>query len=202
MSTGYRPLKDVAARDLFDGRLVEFGVREHVLKHKSDKERVLTDGRNYLAVSIDDNGLVGCITRRGLHAPDKILDAVAQAFDTDIVSEYEPQFWGFSTQKEWDAWHEAEAKKSDEKFYVEFLKFLRGEPNDIRPGSVGMREAEIAKTLVEKDPTLLLLENKDRLLHEMWSTYLRDHAVRVTLSPEDVAFAHMVATHEDDLPSA
>ena len=31
-----------------------------------------------------------------------ILSAVCQAFDTHIFSEYEPKFWGFDTQEEWD----------------------------------------------------------------------------------------------------
>ena len=62
--------------------------------------------------------------------------------------------------------------------------------------------AEEAKKLVENDPTLLLSENKDKLLNGARSIYDRDHAVTVTLSPEDIALAEMIATHEDDLPKA
>jgi hypothetical protein len=69
-------------------------------------------------------------------------------------------------------------------------------------GSVGMGWAEKAKKLVENDPTLLLPENKDKLLNETRSAYFRDHALTVTLSPEDIALADMIATHEDDLPNA
>jgi hypothetical protein len=65
-----------------------------------------------------------------------------------------------------------------------------------------MKWAEIAKRLVENDPTLLLPENKDKLLNEARSTYDRDHALTVTLTPEDLAFVEMIATHEDDLPKA
>jgi hypothetical protein len=92
MSTDYRLLGKVPACDLFDGHLEEFGVREHVkLETTTEKSRLLTDGRNYLWVYIDDDGFVGCLTRYFPNgAPGKILNALANVFDTDIVSEYEP----------------------------------------------------------------------------------------------------------------
>ena len=203
MSTDYRPLKKVSARDLFDGRLEAFGVREHLEPDDTTKtRRYLTDGRNYLWVYIDDNGFVGSLTRRGGNAPGKILKAVAEAFETDIASEYEPQFWGFDTQEEWDACMEKMSQKAEEEFHIELLKYLRGEPNDIRPGTIGMCRAEIARTLVEKDPSLLLSVNKDKLRNETQSIYDREHAVTVTLSPQDMALVRMLSTHEDDLPRA
>ena len=204
MSTDYRLLKKVPACDLFDGRLEEFGVREHVKPEATtEKSRLLTDGRNYLWVYIDDDGFVGCLTRYAPNgAPGKILNALANVFDTDIVSEYEPQFWGFDTQEEWDAWMEKMSQKAEEEFHIELLKYLRGEPNDIRPGTIGMCQAEIARTLVEKDPSLLLSVNKDKLRNEIQSIYEREHAVTVTLSPQDMALVRMLSTHEDDLPRA
>ena len=33
------------------------------------------------------------------------------------------------------------------RFHDELLKYLRGEPNDIRPGTIGMIRAEIARML-------------------------------------------------------
>jgi hypothetical protein len=204
MSTDYRLLKKVAACDLFDGRLEEFGVREHVTPEATtEKNRLLTDGRNYLWVYIDDDGFVGCLTRYAPNgAPGKILSALAKVFDTDIVSEHEPQFWGFDTQEEWDAWMEKMSQKAEEEFHIQLLRYLRGEPNDIRPGTIGMCKAEIVKTLVEKDPSLLLSANKDKLRNEIQSVYDREHAVTVTLSPQDMALVRMLSTHEDDLPRA
>ena len=70
------------------------------------------------------------------------------------------------------------------------------------PGTIGEIKAKIAKTLVENDAALLQPENKDRLLTEMEAIYDRDHAVVITLGPEDIALAKMLATHEDDLPKA
>jgi hypothetical protein len=202
MSTDYAPFNKIRARDLFDGRLDKFGVREQLSADTTETSKCLTDGRNYLWVYINDAGFVGSITRYGGNAPRKILNAIAQAFDTDIFSEYEPQYWGFDTQEEWDAWQEKLAKEGDEKFHAKLLKYLRGEPNDIQPGTVGMGWAEKAKELVGNDPALLLPENKDKLLNEARSIYDRDHAVTVTLSPEDIALVEMIATHEDDLPKA
>jgi hypothetical protein len=87
------------------------------------------------------------------------------------------------------------ARDEDDKFYIELLKYLRGEPHD-------MRQAEIAAKLVEKDQTLLFPENKDKLLTAIQSTYYRDHVVRVTLDPQQTAFAELLVTHKDDLPRA
>ena len=99
------------------------------------------------------------------------------------------------------AWRKM-SQKAEEEFHIELLKYLRGEPNDIRPGTIGMCQAEIARTLVEKDPSLLLSVNKDKLRNEIQSIYGREHAVTVTLSPQDMALVRMLSTHEDDLPRA
>src|SRR3954447_25269997 len=46
------------------------------------------DGRNYL-VYIDDDGFVGCLRRYASNrAPGNILNALANVFDTNIVSEH------------------------------------------------------------------------------------------------------------------
>jgi hypothetical protein len=202
MTTDYAPFNKIRARDLFDGRLDKFGIREQLTGDTTEASKCLTDGRNCLWVYINDAGFVGSLTSYGANASSKILNAIAQTFDTDIFSEYEPQFWGFDTKEQWDAWQDKLAKEHDDRFHAELLKYLRGEPNDIRPRSVGMRWAEIAKKLADDDPTLLLLENKGKLLDEARSIYNRDYAVTVTLSPEQIALVKMIATHEDDLPDA
>jgi hypothetical protein len=204
MSTDHRTLKKVSAQKLFDGRLEEYGVREHINPDTTTNDwRCLTDGNNYVWVSIRDDGFVGPITRfRPGGAPGKILNAIAEAFDTDIVSEYEPQYWGFDTQEEWDEWNEQMSRETEEIFHDELSKYLRGEPNDIRHGTIGMIKAEIAKKLADKEPALLLLTNKDELRKEIDTIYDREHTVIVTLSPADIAAAEMLVTHEDDLPRA
>jgi hypothetical protein len=184
--------------DLLDGRLEEFGVRTVIF----EGDRYLTDGRNALMVSDDDNGFVSCLTRRGANSPKKILGAMADAFDVNIVSEYEPQFWGFATQAEWDAAMEAMRKEGEDRFYLNVMKYVSNESNDIRVGSIGEIMAKIAKQLIENDPDLLLKGRREDLMRKINEIYDRDHAVTIKLSEADIALVDMVATHEDDLPSA
>jgi hypothetical protein len=64
MSTHYTTLKKVRIADLFDGRLEEFGIREHVYpKQTIATDKFLTDGRNCLCVRGDESGFVHTITR-------------------------------------------------------------------------------------------------------------------------------------------
>ena len=58
------------------------------------------------------------------------------------------------------------------------------------------------KNTGQKDPSLLLSVNKDKLRNEIQSIYDREHAVTVTLTPQDMALVRMLSTHEDDLPRA
>ena len=202
MSTDFILSRKVSANDLFGGRLATFGIQEHVSSDTSERNRCLTDARNYLWVYLTEDGFVGCLSRYGANAPGKILAAINEAFETDVFSEYEPQYWGFDTQEEWDAAEKKLADQHRDRFYADLCAYIRGEPNDIRPGTIGEIKAKIAKTLVESQAALLQPENKDRLLAEMDAIYDRDHAVIITLGPEDIALAEMLATHEDDLPKA
>ena len=57
-----------------------------------------------------------------------------------------------------------------------------------------MIQAEIAKRLVEQDPSLQSPENKQKLLSEIDAIYDRDHAVTVRRDPDQVIEADVVAT--------
>jgi hypothetical protein len=217
MSTDYRPLNQLRFSDLFDGRLERLGIKEpnettelymcdfgRPEPYKTTETlRCLTDGRNYVWVHSDDQGFLSDITTcfpGG--APGKILGAISEEFNTDIVSEHEPQFWGFDTQQEWDAYQEKIAREHEEEFHIELLKHLRGEANDIRPGTVGMLQAQIAEKLVAERPELLLPAHKQELLDAINAIYDRDHSVRGTLTDREIAAAQLAVTHEDDLPKA
>jgi hypothetical protein len=206
MSTDYVLSKKVKACDLLCGRLDTFGIREHLASGTSETSRCLTDGRNYLWVHLTEDGFVDGLKRFGGNAPGKILTAISEAFETDVFSEYEPQYWGFDTQEEWEAaWKKISDQDRDrfrDRFYAAVCAYIRGEPNEIVPGTIWEIKAKIVKTLIESEAALLRPENKDRLLSEMDAIYDRDHAVFITLGPEDIALAEMLATHEDDLPKA
>jgi hypothetical protein len=118
MSTDFTPGRRIYARDLFDGRLATFAVHEWVAPDQAPDDgqdndlwvlftsqdaqsRTLTDGHgNYVWVSINVDGSVAILTRYGRNDTDAILSAVAEAFETEIFSEDEPQFWGFETNEE------------------------------------------------------------------------------------------------------
>ena len=137
-----------------------------------------------------------------MNAPQRILEAISDEFDVQIVSEYEPEFWGYETQAEWDAAWELIAREGEQDFYEQVEKFIRGENHNISPGTVGMIQAEIAKDLVARNPELLAADNRKHLIQAVKAIYNRDHAITVTLTDEDMAVARMIATHEDDLPHA
>jgi hypothetical protein len=185
MSTYYRPIKPIHMFDLFDGRLAAFNVSEWTAPYTSETSRCLFDGANYIWVHSDLDGGVS-LKRSGLNNPDHILASIARTFDTDIVSEYEPQFWGFDSQEEWDAAEARSHEEHEERFSTELVKFLAGEPCDIRPGTIGMTWAEIARELVSHDPELATPAAKRRLLKEVHRIYDRDHAVVVRLTTSEI----------------
>ncbi len=95
MSTVYITKETISFADLFDGRLEPYGIREGKPEGSTEDRRVLTDGRNYLWVHAAPDGTLGILKSYcdSANRPEKILDAVAEAFDSNIFSEYEPQFW-------------------------------------------------------------------------------------------------------------
>jgi len=156
MSTDFVTSQKIRSLDLFDGHLEKFGVREHFNEHTNpDSLRILTDGRNYLHVSIDDNGFVINLARFSLNAPGRILKAIAEAFDTEIFSEYEPQFWGFDTDEEWEQAMKKLAEEYEARFYEDVMKYVHGEKHEIRAGTNGETKAKIAKKLVAEKLELL-----------------------------------------------
>ena len=195
MSMYYGLRKSIKADELFDGRLEAFGVREELRPEgtadryppymKVKEVRYLTDGQNSMEVVVYESGFPDVSVQNLWCAPEReILYAIAEAFDTDIISEHEPEYWGFDTKEEWDAHEKRIHEEHDRQFHAELLKHLRGEPTDIQPGTIGMKKAEIAKSLVEKDPSFMEPANRDKLMGEIYAIYDREHTVKVTLSPQ------------------
>jgi hypothetical protein len=181
MSVSFVLVKKVLAVDLFDGRLQKFGVREHFNPSEATgTDRCLTDGSNYLWVGTSENGIVDILTRYFPNGdPRYILRAIAEAFDTEVLCEDDPRYWGFETEQEeqefMKAW-EQQYRDDEERFRAELLKYLLGEPTEFVPGIIEMAEAEIGKRLVKKNPSLLLPENSDKLRNEIRREY-RDYDV-------------------------
>jgi len=178
MSTGYRPLRNVRAAQLFDGRLKECGVFEHFKpEFTTATRRCLTDGTNYVWANVGEDGFLDSFNRYAGNRAIVILRAVAEEFDMSIVSEYEPQYWGFDTVEEWraaQAESHREYRKTQRKFEKELLKYVRGEPHNIKPGTNEESEAKIAKKLAEEDPTFLYPENRKRFRSEIGLIFQRE----------------------------
>jgi hypothetical protein len=113
-----------------------------------------------------------------------------------------PQYWGFSNEEEEEAFWREQNEKDEREFYNEVVKFVRGEIHNIESGTVGMIKAEIAKRLAAESPDLLSEDKRPDMIKAVNVIYDRDHAIKVTLTDQQLAFAQMVATHEDDLPQA
>ena len=119
MSTTLRPKDEINFEELFDGRLERFGIQEAIIEGStSANNRCLTDGNNSLWIYGDEvvEGLIRYASNRN---PEKILVAIEEAFDTDIFSEHQPQYWGFETEEEWyGAWDKMH-EEHEAKFYKE-----------------------------------------------------------------------------------
>ena len=200
MSTDYRLEQKVRFDDLFDGRLEEVGIYEHTREDTtSANRRCLTDGNNFLWIFGDE--FVTSLTRYMPNgAPGKILSAIAEFFDTDIFSEYQPQYWGFGTQEEWDEAMKKLHEESEAEFYQEIMKYVRGEENNIRAGTNGMNMANIAKALLSENPSLNSPDRSDELMKVIHSEYENKHVTTIKLEDKDIALAKMLLTHEADLP--
>ena len=86
-------------RDVFDGRLQHYGIMAARVRGIGD----LTDEQaNYLSVVADHSGHVFYLIRCLGNSSFRILEAIKAAFNTEIYSDAQPQFYGFKTKEEWD----------------------------------------------------------------------------------------------------
>ena len=195
MSTDFRTEEKIQMADLFDGRLERLGVREHVNPRTTWEEgRCLTDGRNYLWAYSGRDGMLGSMSRYGQNDVDKILRAVAETFETGIYTEHEPQFWGFPNKEAWELAGSEMEKKAEGAFHADIIAYVKGEPNDLNEGTVGMEQAKLAKNLVAVDPHLSMTENEWELLDTIDRMYCADK--RITLTEQQIERVKLSMTRE------
>jgi hypothetical protein len=176
MSIDFRPLTPI--------RLERVGVRQHHPERTlAPNEKCLTDGlKNYLFVYSNEKGRVSSFTSWMPNGdPKYILQAICGEFDVDIVSEHEPQYWGFKTQEEWDAAWAKMAERDEQDFFNEVVKFVRDEGHNIRSGTVGMDVAEIARKLITDNPDLLDESKRTDLMKVVNAIYDREPREKGTL---------------------
>ena len=187
MSTDFRPLTPIQMAELFDGRLERVGVWEHHPKWElAPNQKILTDGSNYLHVYSKEKGLVSSFSRYMPNGnPGYILTAISDEFDVDIVSEYEPEYWGFATKEEWDAAERNFAKKlqqDEQHFWNEVVRYAKGETAELEQSlygdSAATEMAQIAKNLISKSPDLLAEDKRPNLIKAVGEKY-RQHLVAI-----------------------
>jgi hypothetical protein len=173
MSTDFRLTKEIKFRDLFDGRLEPFGIREEYIDGSTSfNSRALTDGRNFLWVYGKET--VQALTRYGRNCPDYILEVIAKTFDTNLWSEYEPQYWGFETLEEMDV-HEIDTAEHSRKVRYEKLKKIAigGNVDPAECDSI-VAMAAIARELIEEHPHLTAPDRMDEFLEEVDKRYKKE----------------------------
>jgi hypothetical protein len=100
---------------------------------------------------------------------DDILKTLADASDAELGD--------FFTEKECQRSIEKHMRVARDRFYTAVLKYMRGEYNNIEPEMD--QYVKIAKTIVERDQTLLLSINKDRLRSEIDAFYKGNQSIEV-----------------------
>jgi hypothetical protein len=157
MSTSFRLTKCISCRDLLGGRLERYGIREDTAStDTADGPRCLSGDQYCIWVYCNDDGSVASLKRYGLNAVGRILDAIRDEFEADIISEHQALKWGLAKRKEWKAWLDEVDEQWREEEYCKMQKYLRGE-FDARFVDTNQEEVgQIAKKLIAIDPTLAL----------------------------------------------
>ena len=96
-----------------------------------------------------------------------------------------------------DAWEATSAEEHDDQFYADLLRFVADQPNNIKPGTIGEQDAQIAKRLVSEDPTLVSPDRRKELMEKIRTggkvvVYVEPH--------DDTALADMMAVIEKRFP--
>jgi len=84
------------------------GIRESASEDVSDGVKRLADGSNYLWAYCEEgaDSVAVFVRYASCGDPENIISAIEDEFDCRIVTEHQPEYWGFETQDEWDAGHE------------------------------------------------------------------------------------------------
>ena len=172
MSINYTSLTPVIFEEIFDGRLDAKGVREHKNPASTSSScRCLTDGQNLVWLYADSDGGLADAKCYAFNNPSHILRTLQAVFDTTFVSEYQPQYWGFESQDDWDKALEdlvqqrkIEIRRDDDALLIKFstLQETGNFPFDER--SEVHRKLLTARKVTEGKPELLSPDRKQDLL--------------------------------------
>jgi len=164
MSSCFKPKKEIAVEDLFDGRLGIYGIHERP-PIGDPRYRCLTDLENTITVVPNIKGKIWylesldalCYEQRSGNDPSCILKAISEIFETEI----ELISYNYDT----NAW----SIRSDQTIFADLFKFVRGERFDIRISGNRVVLCRIIKELAATTPDLNSIEN----LHAFWERVLQ-----------------------------
>jgi hypothetical protein len=183
VSACYYPFSPIYITALIDRGMKE--VRVHQAPSVGSDCFSLTDGWNFLWVYFNGEGRVTRFARWASNGdPDDILTEIADTFDVKIVSECDSQYWGFESEEEFKATQKTLEKKRQAELYNNIVKFIRGESNTLKPGSVEMAHAEIAKRLVTKSSNLLAPDKRMDLIKAVETIYDWEDELRAAQAGE------------------
>ena len=210
MSTTYVLNKQISFEELLDGRLEEHGVYEDTERFGSPgkinkgedayNDKVLTDGMNYIGVYGDK--YVKTIQRCGTNVAEYVLDVISAVFETDYLSEHDPQFWGFETLEEQDQAEILGAEIRQARRYDQMMKFVSGKPHDLESGSREFSDARIAKELIAEIPEFADPNRRDELFDAIRNRRLKPTPIVPDGSDGDLIRTILMRQENEPCPDA
>jgi hypothetical protein len=193
-----KPIQTLLVPDLFDGRLQRYGVYELLDAKSAATSRSLFDGRNKVRIEGGAGSQVTQIAIWGSNIASNIFEAIREACGVKIVTEHDPEYWGFKTDQEWRT---ALSVERHQHFIVEFQKYFNGQSNQIKAEfanfsavmdeplpSMSILKAIIARSILIQDSRLTSPENKLERLRTMLAE-LVDLGVAIHFDfEEDITF--------------
>jgi hypothetical protein len=152
---------------LSDKSLGASGITEHHSPHVDNKEeRCLVEGENRLWAKVTPKGNVMFLECDDGHDPRKILEKLGALSGSEIVSQFDSEYWGVETPEELGHC-DRYASHYREELYRELLRYALEHPVRVELEELARQKAGIAKDLIAKDPSLafkldVLLERFDQ----------------------------------------
>jgi hypothetical protein len=190
MSRIFTSTTDISMEELLDGRLEKHGVRELATASTQLGQKCLTDGTNSLWVVGED--IIIKFICYGCSHPDVILNAVGSEFSTVFFSEYRDQYPWERGWFDWDELEEADPEARENAVVEEIIQQCNGAPTTrIDIESPSYLHAFIARTLTERNPSLLCEEQYSDLLAITYEIFCREGLIDTWL--ENTAAGEIMA---------
>jgi hypothetical protein len=160
MYTDYATLKSVPFDQLLDGRLERWGVKP---VYTDDNGRVLlSDGNSFMWAYRTENDSLSCV-RHTQNKPTHILNAVSEAFESELVSGDDRRFWGCDSGSEQDQndWWSCYDRRI---LYFKLMNFLKTGTHGFHVWTPGEVYMLVGKKLVESNPEFARPEKREDLL--------------------------------------